>query len=164
VAIVCGVAETLEERVGAWRGLLQAHAEVLRAIEADLRRTGAVPLAWYDVLLELNAAPDRRLRMTDLASRVVLSRTRVSRIVDDLVRAGLVERSPDPVDKRGAYATLTPEGRKAFKHAAPLYLDAIDRHFTTLLSDQERTTIAAALERVAAHHRQQAQGTPPRAR
>ena len=154
------VAETVDERVGAWRGLLQAQAEVLRAIEADLRRTGAVPLAWYDVLLELNAAPDRRLRMTDLASRVVLSRTRVSRIVDDLVRAGLVERSPDPVDKRGAYATLTPEGRKAFKHAAPLYLDAIDRHFTTLLSDRERTTIAAALDRVAAHHRERAEQTP----
>jgi DNA-binding MarR family transcriptional regulator len=150
------MAETADERVNAWRGLLKAHAEVLRAIEADLRRTGAISLAWYDVLLELNAAPDRRLRMADLASRVVLSRTRVSRIVDDLARAGLVERSPDPVDRRGAYATLTPEGRKAFKHAAPLYLDAIDRHFTTLLSDRERTTIAAALDRLAAHHRDRA--------
>src|SRR4051812_5571102 len=146
------MAETTEQRVAAWRGLLMAHAEVVRAIETDLRRGGAVPLGGSDVLLELNAAPDRRLRMTDLSSRVVLPRTRVSRIVDELVRAGLAERSPDPEDKRGAHASLTPAGRQALKRAAPLYLDAIDRHFNDMLSDRERDTIAAALTRVAQRH------------
>ena len=70
--------------VDAWRGLLVAHSRLVPAVEADLRAAGQVPLSWYDVLLELNAAPRRRLRMSDLGERAVLSRTRVSRVVDEL--------------------------------------------------------------------------------
>ena len=64
-----------------WRWLLLAQAATIRAIEGELSDKGLVSLAWYDVLLELNAAKDRRLRMSDLGDRVVLSRTRVSQIV-----------------------------------------------------------------------------------
>jgi DNA-binding MarR family transcriptional regulator len=78
--------------VGAWRAVLLAQSRVVRAIERDLDAAGAIPLGWYDVLLELNAAPDRQLRMQDLAMRAVLSRTRVSRIVTELADAGYVER------------------------------------------------------------------------
>jgi Transcriptional regulators len=63
-----------------------------------------VPLSWYDVLLELNAAPDRRLRMSELGQRTVLSRTRVSRVVDELATAGLAERQPDQADGRSSFA------------------------------------------------------------
>src|SRR4029450_4085475 len=87
--------------IGAWRWLLLAHAAALRAIEADLRRAGTIPLTWYDVLLELNAGPDERLRMQELSDRVVLSRTRVSRLVDELVEEGLVERVPSGEGRRG---------------------------------------------------------------
>jgi hypothetical protein len=73
--------------VDAWRGLLVAHSRLVPAVEADLRAAGQVPLSWYDVLLELNAAPDRRLRMSELGQRVVLSRTRVSRIMVQLRRS-----------------------------------------------------------------------------
>ena len=137
----------------AWRGLLLAHAAALRAIEADLKTSGVIPLPWYDVLLELNAAPGRKLRMSDLGDRVVLSRTRVSRIVDELVAAGLVVRHPDPDDRRAAFAVLTTAGRDALRRAAPRYLEGIDRHFTSLLNEKERMTIATALNKVAAHHR-----------
>jgi DNA-binding MarR family transcriptional regulator len=148
-----------EDGVAAWRWLLLAHAAAVRAIEADLVERGLIPLAWYDVLLELNAAPGRRLRMTELGERVVLSRTRVSRIVDELVAAGLVERIPNPDDGRSSLAHLTDRGRAELRRAAPQYLAGIDAHFTSLLEPGERKVLATALERVASHHAQ-AQSRP----
>jgi len=141
------------ERVDAWRWLLRTHAAVVPAIAADLARAGVVPLAWYDVLLELANAPDRRLRMSQLGERAVLSRTRVSRIVDELEREGLVERVADPHDRRATIAALTPAGRRAVARAAPHYLDSVERHFSSLLDDHEREVVARALQKVAEHHR-----------
>jgi DNA-binding MarR family transcriptional regulator len=109
-----------------------------------------VSLSWYDVLLELNGAPERRLRMGELGSRVVLSRERVSRVVDEMERAGLVRRERNPDDKRSFYAVLTPAGRERLVAAAPIYLAGIERHFTRHITDEEARTIAAALERVLA--------------
>ena len=140
--------------LAAWRALLLAHAGALRAIEDDLASARMIPLSWYDVLLELNAAPDRRMRMSELAEKVVVSRTRVSRVVDELVRAGLVERQPDPADGRASYAVLTTTGRSELRKAAPLYLDGIHRHFTSLLGERERTVLSSALQKVADHHRE----------
>ena len=138
--------------VAPWRWLLLAHSAALRAIDQDLSRRGLVPLPWYDVLLELNAAPRRRLRMSELGERVVLSRSRVSRIVDDLVGAGLVERVSNPDDGRSSYAQLTAAGRAELRRAAPEYLAGIDRHFLSLLDEHEREVLAGALRRVALHH------------
>src|SRR5579863_9349215 len=105
-------------------------------------------LAWYDVLLELNAAPEQQLRMFDLGEAVVLSRTRVSRVVDDLVGAGYVERVPNPIDRRSAFARLTPAGRKAFRKAAPLYLDLIRRHFGSRLDRGDAKTLRNLLYKI----------------
>jgi DNA-binding MarR family transcriptional regulator len=139
--------------VGAWRAVLLAQSRVVRAIERDLDAAGAIPLGWYDVLLELNAAPDRQLRMQDLAMRAVLSRTRVSRIVTELADAGYVERREDPVDRRAWLATLTPAGRAALKQTAPHYLAGIERHFNRHLGATDRTVIERALAKVIdAHH------------
>ncbi len=135
-----------------WRWLLLAQAATVRAIEGDLSEKGLVPVAWYDVLLELNAAKDRRLRMSDLGDRVVLSRTRVSRIVDDLVEAGLVERVANPADGRSSFAQLTEKGRAELRRAAPTYLSGIERHFLDLLDARERKVLATALKRVTQHH------------
>jgi DNA-binding MarR family transcriptional regulator len=146
------VAHDDEHDIAAWRALLLAQNAVLRAIEADLERAGCVPLAWYDVLLELNATEDRRLRMQELASRTVLSRTRVSRLVDDLVAEGCVSRAPDPADGRVSYAVLTPAGRTALRKAAPVYLAGIRRHFTDHLTATERSRLATTLGKVIAGH------------
>ena len=113
--------------VDAWRGLLVAHSRLVPAVEADLRAAGQVPLSWYDVLLELNAAPGRRLRMSELGQRTVLSRTRVSRVVDELAAAGLAERQPDQADGRSSFAVLTSEGNEALRRAWPVYRQAIHR-------------------------------------
>ena len=141
-----------EDRVAAWRALLLAHSGAVRAIEADLAASGTIPLSWYDVLLELNAAPGRRLRMQDLAARVLLSRTRVSRLVDDIVHAGLVERIPDPDDGRATFAVITPKGRDELRHTAPRYLAGIDVHFASLFTAKEREQLTGLLQRVADRH------------
>lgn len=110
---------------------------------------GHIPLTWNDVLLELAATPARQLCMQDLAERVVLSRTRVSRVVDELERAGLVERRPDASDRRATLATLTGRGRQRLRAAAPA-LHGVDRHFMRHLSDGERRRLTRLLDKVRA--------------
>ena len=101
-----------EGGLAAWRALLTAHATVVDRIEHDLAGGGGlVPLTWYDVLLELNAAPGRRLRQRDLAREVVLTRSGISRLVDRLAGAGLLRREPNPADRRGDLVALTEAGR-----------------------------------------------------
>ncbi|WP_253258195.1 MarR family winged helix-turn-helix transcriptional regulator [Pseudonocardia sp. N23] len=138
---------TEDSGVAAWAALLRTHAAVVRVLEREMDRDG-LPLAWYDVLLELNAAPDRRLRMHELGERAVLSRSRVSRIVDELARAGLAAREPDPHDRRGSWAVITADGRARLRAAAPGYLDGIARHFADHLTADERTAITTGLTRV----------------
>lgn len=149
-----------DECVESWRSLLLAQDAVLRAIEADLKRVNAIPLSWYDVLLELNAAPERRLRMAELAARTVLSRTRISRLVDDLVDEGLVVRHPDPDDGRSAFAVLTTAGRTALRNAAPVYVAGIQRHFTDHLDHDEQAALRRSLSKVLSAH----SGEPDRPR
>src|SRR3954447_17894205 len=138
---------TNDERVTAWAGVLRAHAAVVPRLERELAAVG-MPLSWYDVLLELNAAPDRRLRMSELGSRVVLSRERVSRVVDELERAGLVRRRPNPDDRRSLCAVLTEEGRERLRAAAPAYLAGIEEYYSRHLDDEEIAVLSRALTRV----------------
>lgn len=144
------------EPVAAWRALLLAQSRALRAIERDLEASGVIPIGWYDVLLELNAAPGRCLRMQELALRAVLSRTRVSRIVTELEHEGYVTRVADPDDKRAALATITRAGHTALKRAAPIYLNGIDEHFTRHLTMAQQRGIVDGLQRVIDVHDAQA--------
>ena len=138
-----------DPEVTAWRGLLVAHSRLVPAIEADLRAAGQVPLSWYDVLLELNAAPRRRLRMSELGQRAVLSRTRASRVVDELAAAGLAGRQPDEADGRSSFAVLTPRGKDALRRAWPVYREAIRRRIGAHLTSQQCRDLAALLEHAA---------------
>src|SRR6516164_9700159 len=132
--------------VAAWRGMLVAYSRLVPAIERDLRAAGQVSLSWYDVLLELNAAPDRKLRMSELGQRAVLSRTRVSRVVDELVAAGLTERQPDETDGRSSFAVLTAAGQQALRKAWPVYREAIHRHLGAHLTPEQCRELAALLD------------------
>jgi DNA-binding MarR family transcriptional regulator len=136
--------------VGAWAALLQVHAELVPRLDQALQQAAGLPLSWYDVLLELAAGPGRRLTMGELAQRVVLSRTRVSRIVDELVAAGLVRREGNPDDGRSAFAVLTADGLARYRAAAPHYLASIEREFASALTDGELGAVAAALRKVLA--------------
>ena len=139
---------TDQEGVAAWEAVLRVHAALVPVLDRELQSATGLPLAWYDVLLELNSAPERRLRMTDLGDRVVLSRTRVSSIVDELVANDLVSRDDNPADRRSAFAVITEAGRRRLRAAAPVYLAAIARHFTAQLTKAEAVAVGAALEKV----------------
>ena len=137
----------------AWGALLQVHAAVVPVLDQRLMAEAGMPLRFYDVLLELAAAPERKLRMTELADRVVLSRTRVSRLVEEMATAGLLVREQNPQDGRSAYAALTDLGLRRYRQAAPTYLAGIEEHFAKPLSDRELKALAAALHRVLAMSR-----------
>jgi DNA-binding MarR family transcriptional regulator len=121
----------------AWRSFLRAHAKVTRVLDAELAAECDLPLGSYEVLLHLNEAPDRRLRMTDLADRVVLSRSGLTRLVDRLQREGLVERHPDPGDARGLFTVMTDKGRAALRDAAVVHLAGISELVVAKLTDAE---------------------------
>lgn len=131
-----------------WGALLKVHAAVVPRLDRELQEAHSLPLTWYDVLLELSTAPARRLTMGELGSVAAVSRTRVSRVVDEMVRAGLVAREPNPDDGRSAFAVLTPAGREALRKAAPTYVAAVHREFADHLTAREAEVLGKALRRV----------------
>jgi DNA-binding MarR family transcriptional regulator len=136
----------------AWGSLLQVHAALVPELDRRLRDATGLPLTWYDVLLELSAARDHRLTMSQLGERAVLSRTRVSRVVDDLVVAGLVRRDIHPADGRSSYAVITEAGLARFREAAPIYLSGIEDQFAGALTVSELQQVRTLLQRVLDHH------------
>lgn len=135
-------------RIGVWRSFLRAHASVIRELENDLVSAG-MPLGWYDVLLQLAEAPGRRLRMADLADRVLLSRSGLTRLIDRLQAERLVRREPSPDDARGTYTVLTEDGMRRLRAAAPVHLAGIRQHWLSHFTDQELRQLGALLARVA---------------
>ena len=136
--------------VAAWAALLRVHAALVPQLDRELQAACGLPLTWYDVLLELNSATDRRLSMGELGTVAVVSRSRVSRVVDQLAAEGLVARELNPDDRRSAYATITEAGRARLRAAAPIYLGGIERHFTSRMTAAEAATVTRALEKVLA--------------
>lgn len=130
----------------AWAVLLTAHATLVERIEAALAAAGLPPLAWYDVLWELEKA-DGRLRMAELARRVVLSRSNLSRLADRLEEAELVERRDAAEDGRGYDLVLTRAGRAMRRRMWPVYEARIQQLFSSHLSIEEARVIGEALGR-----------------
>ena len=85
-----------------WEAFLRTQAAIVRRLEREMMETDGLPLPWYDVLIQLYATPEKRLRMQVLAESVVLSRSGVTRLIDRLEREGLVRREASPEDRRGA--------------------------------------------------------------
>jgi DNA-binding MarR family transcriptional regulator len=122
-----------DEILATWRGFLNAHARVTRAIGRDLAAAGLPDLSWYDLLWALYKQPSRSLRVNELADAVVLSRTAMSRFVDRVEAAGYVRREPDPGDRRALQVTLTDEGVELLRRMWPIYARGIDEHFAAHL-------------------------------
>ncbi|HSP39729.1 MAG TPA: MarR family transcriptional regulator [Frankiaceae bacterium] len=132
----------------AWRGFLNAHSYVVRRLEAELEAEQSMPLANYDVLVQLAEAPDHALRMSELASSVLLSRSGLTRLVDRLEREGLVERRASPDDARGTLAVLTPAGLTRLREAWVTHLRGVREHMVSRFSPDELTTLAELLSRL----------------
>jgi DNA-binding MarR family transcriptional regulator len=138
------------ERLQVWRLLLQVHARLVDVLGDELEAEVGMPLSWYDVLLNLHEAPGGALRMNDLADAVLLSRSGLTRLVDRLVSAGLVQRQVCASDRRGALAALTPDGLTALRRAAPVHLRGVQARFTSQIGDDELPVVQAVLDRVLA--------------
>jgi DNA-binding MarR family transcriptional regulator len=122
-----------------WRLLLRVHARLITRLDADLEQAHGIGLADYDVLVQLSEAPDGSLRMAELAGRLQLSPSGLTRRIDSMVRRGLVAREPCRSDGRGSFAVLTAKGLSVVQEAAPTHVAGVRRYlFDTL----ERSSLA----------------------
>lgn len=138
----------LDPRLGAWRTFLYAHAQVRRHLERELQAEQAMGLAEYEVLLNLAYSGERRMRMSDLADRLALSRSGATRLIDRLEREGLVERVSCETDRRGQWAHLTEAGVERLRGASPTHLRGIGEHFLDRIPATELRALRATLNRV----------------
>lgn len=137
-----------DPRRHAWALFLGLHATLLERIEAVFAQAQLPPLAWYDVLWELEKAAGGRLRMNELAAAVVISRSNITRLADRLEEAGLLRRDAVPGDRRGYYCVLSEAGKEMRRKMWPVYRQAIDAHFGAHLSEKEANTLSEVFARV----------------
>ncbi len=141
-----------EVELRAWQALLHAHHHVVGKLDADLRTEHGLTFGAYDVLLRLGRAPGGSLRMTDLAERVMLSPSGLTRMVDRLAREGLVERHRFDGDARVTLARLTSRGRSVLRRAAGTHLRGIRDHYTGRLTEAQLRNVTSALEALTGPH------------
>lgn len=136
----------------AWAAVMSAHNRMTRRLDAELRDEADLPLGWYEVLLVLATAKGQRLRMTDVADRLLLSKSATTRFIDRLEAKGLVERKICPSDRRGMEVSLTHDGEDMFRTAGRIHKRGIEEHFGSILTDSQLTTLRDALDQVAEHN------------
>jgi DNA-binding MarR family transcriptional regulator len=132
----------------AWRGYLKSHAAILRVLDAELVAEHGLTTRDYEVLLYLSQAEDHHLAMSALAERTMLTRSGITRLVDGLVAAGLIERLACPKDARVSYAQLTDEGYEKLREASKTHLAGVERRFLAQFTASERKTLAELLGRL----------------
>src|SRR4051794_11768361 len=120
--------------LAAWRGMLQMHAHITQALDVQMRTEHGLSVSSYEVLMFLAEAPERRLRMAEIADQVLLSRSGLTRLVDRLVQLGYVTRCAAENDGRGAYAELTDAGLEKFQAAQRTHREGVRAYFLDRLS------------------------------
>lgn len=145
--------ELSKEGLQAWKGLILAHAALVELIDKEMAHANLLPLDWYDALLALEDAPGQRLKMSDLADQVLLSKSGLTRLVDRMEAKGYIRREACSADRRVAYAVLTPSGLKAREQSWPTYRAAIQEHFASKLTAEEARCIGRALSKLTGRFR-----------
>jgi DNA-binding MarR family transcriptional regulator len=138
-----------DARLEPWRAFVTAHARVTRRLDEELRGEHDLSLAEYDALLTIANAKGRRIRMRQLADRVILSKSGVTRLIDRLVSDGLVERDTCQTDARGAEAVLTQAGLDRLRRASRTHLRGVAQHFLGAVDDLDLETIERSMQAVA---------------
>jgi DNA-binding MarR family transcriptional regulator len=136
------------DELRAWRGLLKAHAALTTALDTDLRRAHGLSVPAYEVLMFVGDADGGQLRMADIADRVLLSRSGLTRLVDRLVQDGLVERRACTDDGRGSFALLTPAGRTKLDAARRTHLEGVRRLFLARFTQAEQRLLGDLWDRL----------------
>jgi DNA-binding MarR family transcriptional regulator len=136
------------QELAAWRGFLRVHSVLMKELDSELMGEHGLSLSSYEVLLFLADQPGGRLRMSELADSVLLSRSGLSRLIDRLERAGLVRREADTTDARGLHAVITKDGRRAFARARVTHLAGVRERFLGHLSESERQSLGELWDRL----------------
>jgi len=134
-----------------WRAYIAASTLLDERLSRELHVAHGITMADYEILVRLSEAPDRRLRMSQLAEFTLASRSRLSHQVDRLEKVGLVERTPCPEDRRGANAVLTEQGWTLLVAAAPTHVEGVREHLVDQLTDEQFAELGDALAIVAQH-------------
>ena len=132
----------------AWSVFLRAHASLIRQLDRELERDAAMPLADFDVLMQLALADPDRLRMAELAERALVSRSGMTRRVERLAAAGLVTRSVHSADRRSVIVSLTDAGIERLREALPIHVRGVEQHFADRLGDTELVRLEEVLSKV----------------
>jgi len=136
------------ERMDAWWALLQAHSTLISGVEQALAEEDLPPLGWYDILSTLQRADDSAARPRDLGCGMTISRSGMTRLLDRIEAAGLVERVACERDRRGTWIVLTDAGRETLSRMQPVYERELGASFAGRLSDEEAQTLSGILARV----------------
>jgi DNA-binding MarR family transcriptional regulator len=136
------------EEQQAWRGLVMASNRLLGVLDAELTAQSGLAFGDYEVLVVLSEAPDRRMRMSELAEHLCLSPSGLTRRLDRLTRDGLVAREQCRDDKRGSFAVLSPAGFARLEQAAPGHVGSVRRHFLDRLDRHQIRVVGEALKAV----------------
>jgi DNA-binding MarR family transcriptional regulator len=136
------------ERMDAWWALLQAHSSLISGVERALAEEDLPPLGWYDVLATLERADDNAVRPRDLGCGITISRSGMTRLLERIVTAGLVERVACERDRRGTWIVLTEAGTETLNRMKPVYESELRASFSGQLSDEEAQTLSGILARV----------------
>lgn len=137
-----------DPRLAAWRSFLRGHARVVSELERELQAEHGMALTDYDVLVQLATTEGHRLRMSELADRLLLSRSGATRLIDRLVATGLVERVMCDTDRRGQWASLTESGIGRLRTASPTHLRGVAQHFLDRFSGEELAVLERLLTRL----------------
>jgi MarR family transcriptional regulator, 2-MHQ and catechol-resistance regulon repressor len=145
----CGVLDQIDDpRIELMGLLVRTHRRLTDTLGKELEEQVGIPLVFFDVLIHVGAAPDGRLTMSRLSSDVALTTGGVTRLVDRMVEAGLVERRNCPNDRRSVHVVLTQHGRTVLGQAVAAHVDGIDRHLMAHLDHTDRASLAAVLGKV----------------
>jgi DNA-binding MarR family transcriptional regulator len=140
------------ERLRTWRLCFESILALADVLDRELERDAGIPLRWYDLLVHLEDEPDG-VQMTELAERILYSKSGFTRVVDRMEAAGLVRRVRPETDRRSVRVVLTDAGRKTLERARQHHRHGIEQHFARHLDDDDVQALARALEKVSTHAR-----------
>ena len=136
-------------RLNAWGAFLTAHKALETILSRELESACGLPLTWFDALAQLRRAPAQRLTMGQLATALLFSKSGLTRLIDRMVEAGLVQRLARPGDRRSLHIALTDAGEEKYRQALPIHLEHVKRHFAAYIEDGEAAAVESALVRMA---------------
>lgn len=146
---MCAVSKLSRAKaVQLWEALARAHNTMTAALEKEMLPEAGMPLGWYEVLMHLSRAPQGMMRFQDLAKVAGITDSGASRRLDQMIKAGLIDRRSCPTDRRGVYADMTPAGKAGFEKAHAVFLRSLDHNLGRHLAPGEADAVSAALSRL----------------